>query len=210
MDEILIIIQAIQDSLTTFDPEYIGESNIDEQAGCLTLLEGRLSIRAEIFNDEGIHPSIAHVHVISTIDSFPEGPLNTCVIGISENREEALAQAGSTWVSMAGDPILSLCHAREIGNAMHFSGDEKWGVQGCHGFAGPVIVRMSDGSGPDSDTLMQAGMFDNVAELTPGGLIHIAKVTLSNNGNNGWKRQLEINGVISRFKLKSVPSFIPV
>lgn len=193
-EELKVVTKSLQEALNQYDPEYVGKITMNENDGSLTLLDGKLTVQASILHDQDIHPSIAHVHVLSKIDAFPDNPLNACVIGISENRYDALSQAGRTWGTMAGDPILSLCHAVALGEATHFCGDEAWGVRGCHGFVGPVIVRMAGGKNLDLETISRSAMFDHVAELTPGGLLHIAKVTISNNGKGGWKRELEING----------------
>lgn len=194
MNEEFVVLKAIEAELEKLDPKVVGEVTADEQAGCLTLLDEKLTVWASIFHDEEVNPSIAHVHVTSKIASLSDEPLDACVIGVSADREDGLAQAGRTWVTMVSDPILSLYHAAAIGNAAHFSGDERWGVQGCHGFVGSAILRFAEENGPDLETISQSAMFDYVAELTPGGLVHIVKSTLSQNGQGGWKRQLEIDG----------------
>ncbi len=194
MNEERIVLRAIQTALENLTPEVVGEVRADEQAGCLEVLNGQLTIRVNISHDEGMHPSIAHVHVESTVASLADEPLDACVVGTDEDRKKGLAQAGSTWVTMAGVPILSLCHAKEVGAAAHFAGEEAWGVEGCHGFVGPAILRHADARDLDLEAISQSALFDYVAELTPGGLMHIAKSTLSQNGEGGWRRQLEIDG----------------
>lgn len=208
MNEESIIIESIQKELKTFEPKYIGKIRLNSKTNCLTLLDGKLAIESKFINDSE-NPEMVHVHVISRIDSFPDVKLDACVVGFGENREEALVKAGIRWVNMAGFPILSLCHAVGLGPAVHFSGEEVWGVKGCHGFVGPIGFSHFNMSESEMDIVYESPMFENVAELSPSGPLHLAKAVISSNGKGGWKRNLEIDGHKAEYMNESWDPGIP-
>lgn len=151
------------------------------------------TIRVKIVDDSNMHASMAHAHVIvesSQIDL--KGYLDACVLGIDSKREAALKDAADYWFTAAAGPIFSLLHARPVLNAQHFCGDETWGVEGVHGFVGPLIVRLSSDESL-AEKLIKESLFQYSSSLAPPGLVHLAKTTL-NVVNGKWSRTIEVDG----------------
>lgn len=126
--------------------------------GDLSTFDGQLKLTVSIHDDPGAHPSLAHCHVLAEI-ADRVSQLDACTLGISPERQEALVQAGQNWIDLAGGPIFSLFHAAPVLQCEHFDGTEAWGVDGCHGFAGPLCARFLQGE-TDLNMLANAACFD--------------------------------------------------
>lgn len=191
--EELIIIKAIQDYLVNLEYKYVGNIVINDETSELSFLDKKITLSAEIINDENTHPGMVHTHITSNISYHTDTSLMACIVGSGDNHQDALLQAGKTWATTVGCSIISLFHGIEIDGAAHFSGEETWGVSGCHGFAGPTVFRFANLSDSLMDQFSDLNLFDNVPELTPAGIAHLAKVTITYY-NGVWTRNIEIDG----------------
>lgn len=189
MDERVVFLQALCEELKQLEADAVGMPEVVGSA--VHAVEGQLRLSVEVHRDEGTHPLIAHVHVLAEIGE-PGEILDACVIGMHEDRAEALQDAARHWLVAAGAPVLSMLHAKPVLDASHFCGTECWGVRDCHGFVGPLVSRFSP-PGADLQVLTEAPLFEDVAELAPAGLIHIVKSTIEIQEGR-WKRTLEIDG----------------
>jgi hypothetical protein len=177
--------------------------------GELVACDGAMRLRVALVRSEGTHPAIAHAHVITQIGRGPVAVLDACVVGINNERNLALADAARVWVGLAAAPILSLLHARTVLGADHFTGGEKWGVPGYHGFVGPAGVRRFGEDSIDPNAFAEAPLFSGTAELTPGGTVHLVKATLEATDGR-WRRTLEIDGHTASHTDENWPFDVPV
>lgn len=192
VNEATIVAESILEAMRALDRDLVGEVTLEGE--CVFALDRRLRVMPAVHYDEEAHPSIAHVHVTSEIagDKGTQA-FEACVVGIHEERAEALADAARTWMQQAAPAILSLMHAREVLDAEYFSGKEIWGVRGVYGFVGPLAARFV-GKEMDMDAVAMSPLFEYAPALVPPGVSHIAKVTLNADGQGGWTRSLEIDG----------------
>jgi hypothetical protein len=156
-------------------------------------MDGAIKLSAILHQDEKLHPSLAHVHILAEIGRGPTAVLEACVLGIGEEKAIALEDAAQYWVNFAAPPIFSLLHAKPVMGAEHFEGHEKWGVTGRHGFVGPVAVR-SKGKKINLDVLAESPLFSGASEVASEGLVHFAKSILEVVDGSRWRRSLEIDG----------------
>lgn len=193
MNESVAVLRAIYDELLHHGSRLTGTMSMSN--GTISVLEGRATLRAVVHNDEGTHPSLAHGHVICDLDDDDSGHLDTCVVGINEDREQALASVGRSWVPLAAGPIFSHLLQRQVLGAGQFDDRNSLGLVDCHGYFGPGISRMMpDGSDLSCFEDDELPVFDFAAQMAPAGNVHLVKVTLQANGEHGWQRNIEVNG----------------
>ena len=195
MNEAAFVLQVIRDELDKQTSETVGKLALTDEA--LWVLDGKMKLSVVVRNDPDAHPAVAHCHVVADV-ADRSGCLDACVIGIDPDRREALADTARSWTETVAAPILSLMHARPVMGAAHFDGSQPWGVSGCHGFVGPMRVRLMD-KAFDLEVLDDAPVFDYAAELAPPGIVHLAKATLQAAGDGGWNRNLEIDGHLAAY-----------
>jgi hypothetical protein len=192
MDESTVVLKLLHASLQNEDPDVIGDMELVSDG--LIVLNGRLTLTAEVQQDPGVHPSLAHCHVVAETDD-PElaGRLDACIVGVNDDREQALANAVESWMTTVAGPVLSLAHGHEVLGAVQFDGSQDFGVPGCHGFVGPMLGRMFD-AGFDLSVFQERGLFDGADAMAPPGLAHLSKVTLQAVPGADWRRNLEVDG----------------
>ncbi len=138
-----------------------------------------------------------HAHVVCMIprrnpSSSPLiDTLEACVLGYGDTLDLAVKQAAEIWLKLVGLPVLSLAFGHALTGVEHFSGTERWGVPGRHGFVGPFSLR-GDHQGLCTDELGECDLFrfDGYPE---DPLRHLAKITLVV-ADGRWCRTLEIDG----------------
>lgn len=193
MNESVVVLRAIYDELAQHGSRLTGAMSMSN--GTISVLEGRANLRAVVHHDHGTHASLAHGHVICDIDGDDSGHLDTCVVGINEDREQALASVGRSWVPLAAGPIFSHLLERQVLGAGRFGHENSLGIADCHGYFGPGISRMmpddADLSAFEDDDMP---VFEFAAQMAPAGNVHLVKVTLQANGEHGWQRNIEVNG----------------
>jgi hypothetical protein len=171
----------------------------------LQLFDGRVTLRAEV-NDPG--PAAAgkavHVHVLTTLHECDDEVLDACVYGLGADPETALREAALIWITGVAGPIRSfldnkpVCMTCQAGVA---DGDSSqgysrgdYGLPGLRAYVGPSFARAFD-DGP-----VQAALDDTkpwfrfAAESAAPRRVHLAKASIVSQGQQGWTRDLEIDG----------------
>jgi hypothetical protein len=189
------VLRALRDELDKLPADLVGP--VERVGEVLSVFGGRMRLGATVIHDPGIHPSIAHAHVVAEIGapgSAAAEPvrLDACVMGVDADHQIALAGCARHWTAAVAGPLFSLLHARPVLGAAHFGGSEPFGVAGCHGFVGPLVARMFEKE-VDLSALEDAGLFDYADAFAPPGLVHLAKVTLEAT-EGAWHRTLAIDG----------------
>lgn len=187
-----IVLAEIHSQLSAH-PEEVGVLNLHSDHLTATHGKHRLVISVQVHADPDLHQDLAHAHaVVETDEGDLSGHLNACVIGTDPDRAAALKQTARSWVEAVAGPIFSLLHARPVLGADHFDGTDPGGVSGTHGFAGPLILRLSSEKFP-AERLLDRPLFDFAPELAPAGVIHLAKATLGVKEGR-WQRTIEVDG----------------
>jgi len=206
-EESTYVLSVIHEELLKQDAKIVGR--LDMLPDRLTAFDRQLVLRAGIRSDADLHHSIAHCHIVAAIGrtSFSD-PLDACVMGMNDDRREALAGAARNWVSNVGSVVFSLLHAAPVMSACHFNGEDALGVPGCHGFVGPIYGYGMKGL-EDPAALAHEGLFEYAEAMAPPGMVHLAKVVLQAGGPQGWTRSLEIDGHQASYEEKNWTRRIP-
>jgi hypothetical protein len=80
----------------------------------LQLFDGRVTLRAELHEEEQPHDSAVHVHVFATLHEHEDEVLDACLFGIGDDREGALAQAAVVWITCVAGPIKSFLDGKPV------------------------------------------------------------------------------------------------
>jgi hypothetical protein len=159
------------------------------------LFDGRISVRVEIIEGDPSKPAV-HAHVLATLHDYDDVVLDACVVGIGADREEALLEAARVWIPGVAAPIRSFLDDRPVcmASPAGLDAQESMGLAGVRAFAGPFFPRGFD----DEEIIDALGdalpWFRFAAESAAPRRVHLAKVSISSNGAEGWTRQLEIDG----------------
>ncbi len=183
--------QLLAETLRGVGREIIGEVLVSNDV--VRACGGDLTTWGERLPQDGLHPSIAHAHVVAQIGRTSTIPLEACVMGINRDPRVALAEAASNWLHLVGAPILMLLTQRQVFDAEHFGEHDTWGVPGLHGFVGPAFARGEIDS-LDIAKLGDASFFRDAASMITGDLPHLLKAILSPMKGGGWQRVLELDG----------------
>jgi hypothetical protein len=169
----------------------------------LQLFDGRVTLRAEIKDRESSQAQAVHAHVFTTLHEYDDEILDACLFGMGDN-SKALQEAAMIWITCVAGPIKSfldkkpVCMSSQAGvpdgdPAKGYSRGD-YGLPGLCAYVGPSFARgLDDGS-------IQAALDDTkpwfrfASESAAPRRIHLAKVTISSKGEEGWSRYLEIDG----------------
>src|SRR5206468_9208588 len=72
----------------------------------LQLFDGRVTLRAEV-KDDGPAAGAVHAHVFATLHEHDDEVLDSCLMGMGENRDAAVAEAAGLWIIGVAGPIKS-------------------------------------------------------------------------------------------------------
>lgn len=137
-----------------------------------------------------IETGTVHVHVFAMLPPPAAAALEACIYGRASSVEGAVAEAALVWARAAGAPILSVLAGRALDEADCFHGTEPWGVAGCHGFVGPILVRAGEF---DLQSFGTTPLFAGHSFDLDDHELHIIKAVLL--GKDGrWQRTLELDG----------------
>lgn len=173
--------------------------------GALQLFDRRVTLRAELY-DPG--PSATgkavHAHVLTTLHEYDDEVLDACLYGMGSDPEAALGEAATVWITgvagpiksfLDGAPVCMTCRAGVVGGDAskgYARGD--YGLPGLRAYVGPAFSRgFDDGplqSAPD-DT---KPWFRFAAESAAPRRVHLAKASVISKGEEGWSRDLEVDG----------------
>lgn len=196
------LLSLIDDAIVAHGGDLGGWTRLSD--GQLQLFDGRVSLRAEIRNDEGAQPGTVHAHVIATLHEHDDEALDACLMGAADSDDAALGQAGLIWVTCVAGPIRSFIDGKPVcmtcqpgaidgdGSQGSVAGD--YGLGSLRAFVGPAV-----GRGFDDDRIGTAlddtkPWFRYAAESAAPRRVHLAKAMILSNGKQGWQRELEVDG----------------
>ena len=206
MSEAERLLELIEDAIAAHGGDLGGwtRRNGDE----LQLFDGRVTLRANIKehteNSSQSPAEMVHAHVLTTLHEHDDEVLEACLVGMGNNRDEGLKQAAVVWMTSVAGPIRSFldnrpvcmtCQAGVIGGDREQGFSEgDYGLPGLRAYVGPAIAR-----GFDDDCFLQAlddrkPWFRYAAESAAPRRVHIVKVTILNDPQHGWRREMEIDG----------------
>ena len=172
--------------------------------GALQLFDGRVTLRAELRDQDPSRESIVHAHVMTVLHEHDDEVLDACLMGAGDDHEAALSQAAAIWVTCVAGPIRAFidnkpvcmtCQAGVIGgdpSRGFVEGD--YGLRGLRAYVGPAMHRGFDGEQIASAIDETKPWFRYAAESAAPRRVHLAKATIAPNGNDGWRRELEVDG----------------
>ncbi|WP_165232617.1 DUF6348 family protein [Aquisphaera insulae] len=172
----------------------------------LQLFDGRVTLRAEVRESSpGWNEGMVHAHVLTTLHEHDDEILDACLFGMGDDRKRALGQAAGIWMTLVAGPIRSFLDDRPVCMTCQANvegGDESKGYcpggfglpPGLRAYVGPSIARgiaePPKGSSPDESM----PWFRYAAESAAPRRVHLAKATVTHQGPEGWRRELEIDG----------------
>lgn len=170
----------------------------------LQLFDGRVTLRAEVHQEEQAGDNVVHAHVFTTLHEHEDEVLDACLIGTGEGHEAALAQAAMLWMVGVAGPIRSFLDGKPIcmtcqagvqgGDASQGYSPGDYGLTGLRAYVGPSFSR-----GLDDGQILSAlddtkPWFRFAAESAAPRRVHLAKASVVSHGKKGWHRELEIDG----------------
>lgn len=173
----------------------------------LQLFDGRVTLEAEIKETAdgaaGASTSV-HAHVRTTLHEHDDEQLDACLFGMGDDGDAALAQVATIWITGVAGPIKSFLDHEPIcltcqagvqgGNVAEGFSPHDFGLAGLRAFVGPMISRGLDGEPFRSASDDAKPWFRFAAESAAPRRVHLAKATVVARGNEGWSRDLEVDG----------------
>src|SRR5688500_15764610 len=82
----------------------------------LQLFDGRVTLRAQIHDDDGpsARADSVHAHVYTTLHEHDDEVLDACLFGLGEDRDGALRQATVIWITCVAGPIKSFLDNKPV------------------------------------------------------------------------------------------------
>lgn len=196
------LLHLIEDAVAAHGGDLGGWTRLAD--GALRLFDGRVTLRAEIRDDDPNRQSLVHAHIHSTLHDHDDEVLDACLIGAAEDHDGAVSQAAAIWVTCVAGPIRAFIDNKPICMTCQAGvngGDPSQGfVEGDYGlgslraFVGPAIFRGFEGEDIASAIDDTKPWFQYAAESAAPRRVHLAKSTITPNGKNGWRRELEVDG----------------
>lgn len=201
MSDTELLLERIEEGLASHGGDLGGWTRREE--GRLHLFDGRVSLVAQLA-DEQPHEMAVHTHLLATLHDHDDEVLDACVMGFGNDRPTALSEAAVVWITCVAGPIKSFLDGRPVCMTCQAgapSGDPKqgyssgdYGLPGLQAYVGPALCRLFN------DERVQAALDDSkpwfryARESAAPRRVHLAKATILANGNQGWERDLEIDG----------------
>jgi hypothetical protein len=170
----------------------------------LQLFAGRVTLRAKVSEPDPARVTSVHAHVFTTLHEHDDEVLDGCLMGLAEDRDTAIAQAATIWVTCVAGPIKSFIDNKPIcmtcqagvadGDVSQGYSPGDYGLPGLRAYVGPSIAR---GFRDDKvHTKIGDGhpWFRFAAESAAPRRVHLAKALIVSRGKQGWHRELEIDG----------------
>src|SRR5688572_26373936 len=117
----------------------------------LQLFDGRITVRAEVNEQEQSREGTVHAHVFATLHEHDDEVLDACLFGAGNDHKAAVAEAAVLWITcvagpiksfLDGNPVCMTCQAGVQGGDVSegFSTGD-YGLPGLRAFVGPSISR---------------------------------------------------------------------
>ena len=174
-------------------------------AGALQLFDGRVTLRAELTDPPPSATGKAvHAHVLTRLHEYDDEVLDACLFGMGGDPEAALGEAALIWVTgvagpiksfLDGNPVCSTCQAGVVsGDATKGYVQGDYGLPGLRAYVGPAFSRGFDGGRLESAPDDTKPWFRFAAESAAPRRVHLAKASVVSKGEEGWSRNLEVDG----------------
>jgi len=195
------LLELIEDAVTDHGGDLGGWTKLGD--GELRLFDGRATVHVDIADDEHTAPGVVHAHVVTTLPEHDDSELDACVFGIGDDKQSALAEVATLWMTSVAGPIRSFLDGRPVcmtcqagvagGQIDDGFAPGDYGLRGVRAFVGPTIQRGFDNTEALSDLDDTKPWFRYAVESASPRPLHLAKATILH-GERGWERTLEIDG----------------
>lgn len=160
-----------------------------------------------------------HVHLLSKLHDYDDEILDACLFGLGEDQMAALRDVCMIWMTGVAGAIKSFIDHRPLhmSSLVDVSNPDtsgnypngEYGLTGVRGYVGPSIARGLD------DEMLQTSLDDTkpfflyAAESAGPRRVQLAKVMIVAKGEDGWSRELELNGHEVSLSDRSWPAGCP-
>lgn len=202
MSESKRLLELIDNGVVAHGGDLGGWTRISDDT--LQLFDGRVTLRAELFDAGSAGVGTVHAHILTTLHEYHDEVLDACLFGIKDTREASLAEAAMIWLTSVAGPIKSFLDDKPLcmscragvddGDPLQGYSREDYGIPGLRAYVGPAFAR-----GLDAEQVQSAGddtnpWFRFAAESAAPRRVHLAKASIMSKGEIGWSRDLEIDG----------------
>lgn len=175
----------------------------------LQIFDGRVTLRAsvndlEMGEEREPEAGMAHAHVRATLHEHDDEVLDACLIGMGDDRKGALGQAAIVWMTCVAGPIRSFLDNKPVcmtcqagvsgGDTSQGFVEGDYGLPGLRAYVGPSIARGFDDPKIHASLNDTKPWFRYAAESAAPRRVHLAKATILGSRQEGWKREMEIDG----------------
>ncbi|MHB1557648.1 MAG: hypothetical protein ACYC61_09230 [Isosphaeraceae bacterium] len=198
------LLERIEEGIVAHGGDLGGWTRLDD--GELKLFDGRVSLRAEVseFGSERDDGKV-HAHVFTTLHEHDDETLDACLFGMGDDRETALGQAAAIWLMCVAGPIRSFLDDKPVYMTCQAGvegGDTSKGycpgsyglAPGLRAYVGPALHRGFEDQKIADRIDDTKPWFRYAAESAAPRRVHLAKALVISKGEEGWSRELEIDG----------------
>ena len=193
------LLSLIEDAIAAHGGDLGGWTQLTEDS--LKIFDGRVTLSALIDEPEDNDvPGMIHAHVLAVLHEYDDEVLDTCLIGVGDDMKSCLAEVALIWMTCVAGPIRSfldntpVCMTCQAGVVDGDVSQGDYGLPGLRAYVGPYTTRMIEDESITETIDDQKPWFRYAAESASPKSVHLAKVTFSANDEDGWDRQLEIDG----------------
>ena len=197
------LLKLIHTAVVEHGGELGGKTKLAEDK--LKIFDGRVTLRVNVETYPKMGEiTLVHCHVLATLHEFDNEILDACVTGFAEDTAAALGQAAFKWLTGVAGPIRSFIDDHPVcmscksgvegGDLSAGFAPQDYGFKTLSAFVGPSLQTSFENQGQTNLTDDTLPWFQYAAESAGPKRVHLAKVTLEAQGDQGWKRQLEVDG----------------
>ena len=199
------LLKLIHKAVVEHGGELGGKTKFSKDKDRLLIFDGRVLLKAnvETYPKMG-KTTLVHCHVLAKLREFDNEVLDACVTGFAEDTAGALGQAAFKWLTGVAGPIRSFIDDKPVcmtcksgvkgGDPNAGFAPQDYGFKTLSAFVGPSLQTSFENQGQTNLTDDNLPWFKYAAESASPKRVHLAKVTLEAQGEQGWKRQLEVDG----------------
>jgi len=197
------LLQLIHTAVVEHGGQLGGRTKLAEDK--LQIFDGRvtLQVNVETYPKMG-ELVLVHCHVLATLHEFDNEILDACVTGLAVDLAEALGQSALKWITGVAGPIRSFIDDKPVcmtcksgvegGDPSAGFSPNDYGIKGLNAYVGPSLQTSFDNDSQSKLSDETLPWFQYAAESACPKRVHLAKVSLEAQGDQGWKRQLEVDG----------------
>ncbi|WP_425398087.1 hypothetical protein [Aeoliella sp.] len=196
------LLEFIDEGIVAHGGDLGGWTNLDDEL--LKLFDGRVTLTAEITDDPDQAEGLVHAHVLTKLHDYDDEVLDACLFGMGDNRENALREASIIWITCVAGPIRSFLDNKPVcmtcqagvadGDINEGYSPDDYGLPNLRAYVGPSIARGFDDDRFQSEMDASKPWFRYAAESAAPRRVHMAKASVFAQGEEGWRRELEIDG----------------